>query len=224
MLIGEEGKGRRRRLSKRQKVKILWYIGTTLVYIALYIVYIAIYWHHDPGPGPGYLNIKNFVSVSSREKGVWGGRGLTFSESKLKICVQCTSRPLWLNGIENCAGFGLNWLCKWHHHLRLNSICGFPEVGSPSRCTAWPGSTAACWNLFNHLGTWRTWRTWGTCRSCRPQPRCSRSVRWQLLLEHENLFVARESSDFPWNSGGFVTVVTTFSDSKGTSHPPLSNF
>ena len=89
MLIGEEGKGRRRRLSKWQKVKILWYIGTTVVYIALYIVYIAIYWHDDPGPGPGYLNIKNFVSVSSREKGVWGGRGLTFSESKLKICVQC---------------------------------------------------------------------------------------------------------------------------------------
>ena len=102
MLIEEEGKGRRRRLSKWQKVKILWYIGTTLVYIALYIVYIAIYWHDDPGPGPGYLNIKNFVSVSSREKGVWGGRGLTFSESKLKICVQCYQQAT---------------LVKWHREL-----------------------------------------------------------------------------------------------------------
>ena len=77
--------------------------------MALYIVYIAIYWHDDPGPGPGYLNIKNFVSVSSREKGVWGGRGLTFSESKLKICVQCYQQAtLVLDDIENYAGFGLN--------------------------------------------------------------------------------------------------------------------
>ena len=62
---GREGKTKKIEQVAKSKDSLVYWHDPGIYCII--IVYIAIYWHDDPGPGPGYLNIKNFVSVSSRE-------------------------------------------------------------------------------------------------------------------------------------------------------------